>query len=64
METECIQFELPLQGGKSRKMVVVNDGAVTSSDGGLVVLSRIEARRGWIRRLAGCFQDNRDPDRP
>ncbi len=63
METDCIQFELPLQGGKSRKIVVGNDGAVTSSDGGLAVLSRIEARRGWIGRLSGCFEDKRDPDR-
>jgi hypothetical protein len=36
---------------------------VTSSDGGLVVLSRIEQRRRWVRRLAGCFQDKRDADR-
>jgi len=63
METECIQFELELQGGKSRAVVVRNDGAVTSSDGGLVVLSRIEQRRRWVRRLAGCFQDKRDADR-
>ena len=52
METQCIQFELALQDGKSRILVVINDGAVTSSDGGLAVLSRIEGRRGWIRRLA------------
>jgi len=63
METECIQFELALQDGMSRNVVVKNDGAVTSSDGGLVILSRIEQRRRWIRRLATCFQDRRDPGR-
>lgn len=63
METECIQFELELQDGKSRKVVVKNDGAVISSDGGLVLLSRIEQRRHWIRRLSGCFEDKRDPER-
>jgi hypothetical protein len=59
METDCTQFELALQDGKSRRVVVKNDGAVTSSDGGLAVLSRIEQRRGWIRRLASCFEDKR-----
>lgn len=63
METECIQFELELQDGKRRKVVVSNGGAVTSSDGGLVVLARIEQRRGWIKRLSGCFQDRRKPER-
>ena len=63
METDCIQFELQLQDGKSRKIVVKNDGAVVSSDGGLVILSRIEQRRGWIKRLSGCFQDQRDAQR-
>ena len=63
METECIQFKLALQDGKSRNVVVKNDGAVTSSDGGLVILSRIEQRRRWMRSLATCFQDRRDPGR-
>ena len=60
METECIQFELGLQGGRSRKIVVRNDGAISSSDAGLVILSRIEKRRKWIKRLAGCFTDWRN----
>ena len=60
METECIQFELDLQGGRSRKIVVSNDGAISSSDAGLVVLSQIEKRRKWIGRLAGCFTDWRN----
>ena len=60
METECIQFELDLQGGKSRKVVVKNDGAISSSDAGLVILSSIEDRRKWIKRLAGCFTDWRN----
>lgn len=68
METQCTQrheclFEFELQGGKSRKVVVKNDGAVTSSDGGLLLLSRIEQRRGWISRLGDCFEDLRDQER-
>ena len=63
MKTECIQFELELQGGRTRSVVVKNDGAVVSSDGGLVILSRIEQRRRWVRRLAGCFQDKRNAER-
>lgn len=61
METECIQFELELQGGQSRKIVVKNDGAITSSDAGLLILSRIERRKKWIKRLAGCLTDWRSP---
>lgn len=56
-------LELGLQGGKSRKVVVKNDGEVTSSDGGLVILGRIEQRRRWVSRLSTCFQDRRDPGR-
>ena len=63
METQCIQFDMALQDRRNRKVVVKNDGAVTSSDGGLAVLSRIEERRGWLRRLADCFEDKRDPKR-
>ena len=63
METECIQFELELQDGRRRKVVVDNDGAVTSSDGGLVLLSLIEQSRRWIRRLAGCFEDTRKQEK-
>ena len=59
METDCIQgawmpLELPLQGGRSRKMMVKNDGAVTSSDGSLT--------RCWLSP-ADCFQDKRNADR-
>lgn len=60
METECIQYELELQDGRSRKIVVKNDSAVNSSDAGLVILSRMEGRRKWIRRLATCFVDERN----
>ena len=60
MNTECIQFELGLQGGIGRKLVVKNDGAISSSDAGLVILSQIEKRNNWIKRLAGCFSDWRN----
>jgi len=40
-ETDCVPFELALQGGRSRKSVIKNDGAISSSDAGLVILSRL-----------------------
>ncbi len=63
METQCKQFELYLQDGRQRKLVIKNDGAVTSSDGGLIILSRIEQRKKWIQRLSECFQDMRKSSR-
>jgi hypothetical protein len=59
MKTECMQFELNLQGPRGRKIVVRNDGEIASSDGGLVLLQQIERRRGFITGLAACCQDNR-----
>jgi len=54
METECIQFELDLQGGRSRKVVVRNDGDINSSDGGM--LHRLaQPRTGNL--LAGGFAE-------
>ena len=39
------------------------DGALMSSDGGLLVLREIEQRMGLAARLAGCIADPRAPDR-
>ena len=50
-------LELELQGCQKRKIVVKNDGTITSSDAGLLILSRIERRKKWIKRLAGCLTD-------
>ena len=39
------------------------DGALMSSDGGLLVLREVEQRMGLAARLAGCIADPRAPDR-
>lgn len=56
-------LELERQGGKTHTAAVNNGGAITSSDGGLVVLSSIEQRRRWIRCLSACLEDRREADR-
>jgi len=45
------------------KVVTVNFAAErVSSDGGVVLLGRVDRSYGFVRRLAACFQDHRDPD--
>lgn len=39
------------------------DGALLSSDGGLLALREVEQRLGVARRLAGCLRDPRAPER-
>lgn len=39
------------------------DGGALSSDGGLMALREIEERLGIARRLAGCIDDPREPER-
>jgi hypothetical protein len=59
MNTECNGAPLTLQGLDSRNIVVSNDAAVNSSDGGLLLLGKLEQRFGIISRLAECFSDSR-----
>jgi len=63
MNTDCIQFELPLQGRKSRRIEVKNNGSASSSDGGLLLLAELERLRGFLASFAQCFIDHRDPER-
>jgi hypothetical protein len=59
MKTECMQFELSLQGPRNRKIVVRHDGEIATSDGGLILLQQIERRRGFITSMAACCTDRR-----
>ena len=63
MNTECTQLALDLQAAGERLVVVKNDGQEISSDGGLLVLARMEERLQWIHRLGDCFLDGRQSDR-
>lgn len=59
MTTDCIQLELALQGGRKRRLEVLREERDVSSDGGLLLLSEIERRRGFIDKFARCFTDHR-----
>ena len=57
MNTQCSDRQLTLQGIDKRKIVIKNDASVNSSDGGLLLLGKLEQRFDIIRRLAQCFAD-------
>ncbi len=61
MLTECISSKLQFQGlGHRRVEAEFNGGKITSDAGGWL-LREVETRYGFIRGLAGCFEDRRDP---
>jgi hypothetical protein len=62
MTTDCIQFELRIQGGRKRHVEVVPDERESSSDGGLLLLAEIERRRAFIDSFSRCFLDHRRQD--
>lgn len=62
MNTDCIQFDLPLQGSRTRHIQVVRDQCDSSSDGGLLLLAEVERRRGYIEAFSRCFIDHRRSD--
>jgi hypothetical protein len=45
-----------------RELVWRFDGGDITSDGGALVLKKLEERTGIVRRFAACFQDYRRPD--
>ena len=64
--TECSANQLELQGleiGKSRKIIVKNDGKVNSSDAGFLLLQQIEQKHRIIEKLPDFFTDKRDQER-
>jgi hypothetical protein len=63
METQCIQEQMVFQQLGRREVVGRFDGGTISSDGGGVLLREVERRCGIVKRVAGCFQDYRDPER-
>jgi len=57
----CNQEVFEFQDHKGRKVVASFDGGHLSSDaGGALLFRELELRTGTIRRLAGCFHDERD----
>jgi DDE family transposase len=46
-----------------RELVWRFDGGDITSDGGVLLLKKLEERTGIVRRFAACFEDYRRPDR-
>lgn len=61
MTTDCNPQQLEFQGVGRRTVVAAFDGGTLTSDGGLLLLSEVERRRGILRHFAACFQDQRNP---
>ena len=64
--TECKAHQLELQGmeiGKSRKIIVKNDGKVNSSDAGFLLLQQVEQKHRIIEKLSDFFIDKRDQEK-
>jgi hypothetical protein len=62
MTTDCNPQPLEFQGVGRRTVVAAFDGGTLTSDGGLLLLSEVERRRGILQQFAACFQDQRNPD--
>jgi hypothetical protein len=63
METQCIQEQMVFQQLGRREVIGRFDGGTISSDAGGVLIREVERQCGIVKRVAGCFQDYRDPER-
>ena len=61
MTPECIAAKLEFQGLDGRRVEAEFNGGQITSDAGGLVLREVESRYGFIRGLAACFGDRRDP---
>jgi hypothetical protein len=61
MTTDCNPQQLEFQGVGRRTVVAAFDGGTLTSDGGLLLLSEVERRRGILHQFAACFRDRRNP---
>lgn len=61
MKTECNPAQVEFDGVSGRKLVASFDAEHITSDGGVVLLHRVDRRFGLLRRFAACFKDYRDP---
>jgi hypothetical protein len=60
--TQCNEDELLFQTLAGRDVVGRFDGGKVTSDAGGLLLREIEARFGFVRQFARCFEDHRDPE--
>jgi hypothetical protein len=59
--TECTQSSFEFQAHFSREVVARFDGGTMTSDAGAVLLRETDRRLDLLPRLAGCFEDRRQP---
>jgi len=64
MTTECIPSQLEFHALGRREVVGRFDGGRITSDGGGLLLREVDQRIGLLHRLAGCFDDYRNPNSP
>jgi hypothetical protein len=58
--TDCISSSLQLPVCKGRKVGINFEGGDVTSDGGILLLSRIEQKLGLTEKIAKQFSDKRD----
>lgn len=62
MKTECNSSQIEFEGVGARKLVASFDAEHISSDGGMVLLHRVDRRFGLLKKFAACFKDLRNPE--
>ena len=63
MQTECRNEKLEFQAAGVRPIVAEFNGGTITSDGGVLLLKEVEAKRRIIKQFAACFTDHRDPEK-
>lgn len=61
MTTECNPTQLEFHALGRREVIGHFDGGRITSDGGGLLLREVDQRLGMLPRLAGCFDDHRNP---
>ena len=62
MQTECRNEKLEFQACGARQVVAEFNGGTITSDGGVLLVKEVEAKRKIIEQFAACFTDHRDPN--
>ena len=62
MKTDWNVSQVEFEGFGSRKLVASFDAEHITSDGGVVLLHKVDRKFGLVRRLAKCFVDHRTPE--
>src|SRR5215813_6022331 len=62
MQTECRNEKLEFQACGAKQVVAEFNGGTITSDGGMLLLKKVEAKRKIIKQFAACFTDHRDPN--